>query len=94
MLHFLHFTYEGCLLLLGVSMLSFFKENTLIFSFQNSSHPNSCEVIHFFGEGNGNPLQYCCLENPMDRGAWRSTAYGVAKSQTRLSNFTDFLLGF
>ena len=33
------------------------------------------------GEGNGNPLQYCCLENPMDRGAWYATVYGVvAKS--------------
>ena len=38
------------------------------------------------GEGNGNPLQYSCLENPMDRGAWRATVHGVAKSQTRLSN--------
>ena len=36
------------------------------------------------GEGNGNPLQYPCLENPMDRGAWRATAHGVIKSQTRL----------
>ena len=34
------------------------------------------------GEGNGNPLQYSCLENPMDRGAWRVTAHGVAKSWT------------
>ena len=34
------------------------------------------------GEGNGNPLQYSCLENPMDRGAWWATAHGVAKSQT------------
>ena len=34
------------------------------------------------GEGNGNPLQDYCLENPMDRGAWQATAYGVAKSQT------------
>jgi len=33
-------------------------------------------------EGNGNPLQYCCLENYMDRGAWRATVHGVAKSQT------------
>ena len=33
-------------------------------------------------EGNGNPLQYSCLENPMDRGAWRATAHGVTKSQT------------
>ena len=40
------------------------------------------------GEGNGNPLQYACLENPMDRGAWWATVHGVAKSQTRLSDFT------
>ena len=39
------------------------------------------------GEGNGNPLQYCCLENPMDRGAWWATVHGVAKSQTQLSNW-------
>ena len=38
------------------------------------------------GEGNGNPLQYSCLENPMDRGAWRATVHGVTKSQTRLSD--------
>ena len=36
-------------------------------------------------EGNGNPLQYPCLENPMDRGAWQATVHGVSKSQTRLS---------
>ena len=41
------------------------------------------------GEGNGNPLQYSCLENPMDREAWQATVHGVAKSQTRLSNFTS-----
>ena len=34
------------------------------------------------GEGNGNPLQYSCLENPMDRGAWWATVHGVAKSWT------------
>ena len=34
------------------------------------------------GEGNGNPLQHSCLENPIDRGAWRATVLGVAKSQT------------
>ena len=38
------------------------------------------------GEGNGNPLQYSCLENPMDRGAWWATVHGAAKSQTRLSD--------
>ena len=42
------------------------------------------------GEGNGNPLQYSCLENAMDGGAWWATALGVAKSLTRLSNFTFF----
>ena len=41
------------------------------------------------GEGNGNPLSYCCLENPMDRGAWYATVYGVAKSRTRLIHFTS-----
>ena len=40
------------------------------------------------GEGNVNPLQYSCLENPMHGGAWWATVHGVAKSQTRLSNFT------
>ena len=38
------------------------------------------------GEGNGNPLQYSCLENPMDREAWQATVHGVAKSWTRLTN--------
>ena len=36
------------------------------------------------GEGNGNPLQYSCLEKPMHGGAWRATVHGVAKSQTQL----------
>ena len=45
------------------------------------------------GEGNGNPLQYSCLENPMDRGAWWATVHGVAKSRTRLSDFTIYLDG-
>ena len=40
------------------------------------------------GEGNGNPLQYSCPEDPMDRGAWKATVYGVKKSQTRLSDQT------
>ena len=40
-----------------------------------------------FGEGDGTPLQYSCLENPMDGGAWQAAVPGVAKSQTRLSDF-------
>ena len=44
------------------------------------------------GEGNGNPLQYYYLENPMDGEAWWATVHGVAKSQTQLSNFTLLIL--
>ena len=40
------------------------------------------------GEGNGTPLQYSCLENPMDGGAWWAAVQGVAKSRRQLSNFT------
>ena len=40
------------------------------------------------GEGNDNPLQYSCLENPIEGGAWWAAVHGVAKSQTRLSEFT------
>ena len=40
------------------------------------------------GEGNGTPLQYSCLENPVDGGAWWALVHGVAKSRTRLSDFT------
>ena len=40
------------------------------------------------GEGNGTPLQYSCLENPMDGGAWWAAVHGVAKSRIRLSDFT------
>ena len=39
-------------------------------------------------EGNGTPLQYSCLENPIDGGAWWASVHGVAKSQTRLRDFT------
>ena len=52
------------------------------------------ERLHFhfslscIGEGNGNPLQCSCLENPRDGGAWWAAVYGVAKSQTQLSDFT------
>ena len=40
-------------------------------------------------KGNGNPLQYSCLENPMDRGAWQAIIHAVAESRTRLSDFTS-----
>ena len=50
-------------------------------------------LLQFMGEGNGTPLQYYCPENPMDGGAWQAAVHGVAKSQTRLSDFT-FTLHF
>ena len=63
----------------------------------SESHPayTCCYLPEYLGflsgsvrEGNGTPLQYSCLENPMDGGAWWSTVHGVAKSWTRLSDFT------
>ena len=46
-------------------------------------------MLHFLnGEGDGTPLQYSCLENPMDGGAWWAVVHGVAKSCRRLSDFT------
>ena len=45
-------------------------------------------LIYCLREGNGTPLQYSCLENPMDGGAWWAAVHGVTKSWTRLSNFT------
>ena len=53
---------------------------------------NTCSLEGFrqyVGEGNGNPLQYSCLENPRDRGAWWAAVYGVAQSQTRLKQLSS-----
>ena len=44
--------------------------------------------MYLLGEGNGTPLQYSCLENPMDGRAWKAAVYGVATSWTRLRDFT------
>ena len=52
-------------------------------------YPSIChEVTGSDGEGNGTPLKYSCLENPMGRGAWWAAVHGIAKSQTQLNNFT------
>ena len=66
------------------------KEPNLHLSYQHleSSRLKSISLEASLGEGNGNPLQYSCLENPMDGGAWWAAVHGVAKSQTRLSDFT------
>ena len=58
----------------------------------NSGDPGLIPGLgRFSGEGNGNPVQYSCLENPMDGGAWQATVHGFAKSQIPLSDFTFFL---
>ena len=58
----------------------------------NAGDPGSIpELGRSPGEGNGNPLQYSCLENSMDGEAWKATVHGVAKSRTRLSDLTFFL---
>ena len=49
---------------------------------------NCMDLTEADGEGNGAPLQYSCLENPMDGGAWWAAVHGVAKSRTGLSDFT------
>ena len=55
----------------------------LIWSWEKIEHSKES-----FGEGNGTPLQYSCLENPMDGGAWRAAVHGVAEGRTLLSDFT------
>ena len=59
------------------------------------SESDRTELLHFdfslscIGEGNGNPLQRSCLENPRDRGAWQAAIYGVAQSQTQLKRLSS-----
>ena len=52
--------------------------------------PNRQQLYSLIGEGNGNPLQYSCLENSMDRRAWQAAVRGVTKSWIRLSDFHLF----
>ena len=56
------------------------------------SFPSNGKVYHLYrsyiGEGNGTPLQYSCLENPVDGGAWKAAVYGVAEGRTGLSDLT------
>ena len=67
-------------------MVGKYLSNLYLFSVQTLL-PFDC-LQERFGEGIGTPLQYSCLENPMDGGAWWAAVRGVAKSQTRLSDFT------
>ena len=59
-------------------------------SASNAGNPGSIPGLgRSPGEGNGNPLQYSCLENPMDGGAWQATVHGVAKTGTWLNDLTS-----
>ena len=58
-----------------------------IISYPSTKMNINPSIYTAFGEGNGTPLQYSCLENPMDGEVWWAAVHGVAKSQTRLSDF-------
>ena len=65
-----------------------FKGNAVNTPFRLQSPQKKIRDLNLIGgEGNGTPLQYSCLENPMDGGAWWAAIYGVATSRTRLSDF-------
>ena len=77
--------YLSIYLVLCFLLLEFYT----FFSYRSSTYLLDLYIsISIFGEGNGNPLQYSCLENPMDGGAWWAAVHGVAKSRIRLSDFT------
>ena len=65
---------------------------TVIQLYAPTRNAEEAEIEWFYGEGNGTPLQYSCLENPMDGGTWKAAAHGIAEGRTRLSNFT-FIIG-
>ena len=56
--------------------------------FKNKIKKIKQQLIAINGEGDGTPLQYSCLENPTDGGAWKAVVHGVAEGRTRLSDFT------
>ena len=67
---------------------TFYEATTTLISNPNKDDTNKEMYGPISGEGNGTPLQYSCLENPMDGGAWKAAVHGVAEGQTRLSDFT------
>ena len=66
---------------IGISMSESSSELSMLLN-------RTVNLVISIGEGNGTPLQYSCLENPMDGGAWRAAVHGVAEGRTRLSDFT------
>ena len=78
-------SHKGIIFTLGFFVLTVGMEAFASFYTPGGGSPIFFHLYAPRGEGNGNPLQYSCLENPMDRGAWWATVLGVAKSRTRLS---------
>ena len=76
---------DGCKIFLNLLTLSLSPKH--VFPGEHISVILSSTILSL-REGNGTPLQYSCLENPMDGGAWWAAVQGVAKSRTRLSDFT------
>ena len=77
----------------NMKVLSYFlsvKQSHMLSRYCTGKHRDRLQTIPILvnGEGNGTPLQYSCLENPMDGGAWQAAVHGVAQGRTRLSNFT------
>ena len=70
-----------------ISRASYFDSLSLSFPSEKQDS-KSTQIIRSIGEGNGTPLQYSDLKNPMDGGAWWAAVHGVVKSRTRLSDFT------
>ena len=79
-----HSNWEVCTQMLNVCKTSIIHEED---KFPRTHNFLTLTTV-LYGEGNGNPLQYSCLENPMDRGAWWAAVRGVARSWTQLSSFT------
>ena len=82
---------DSCIAEAVTEPVSLWRGSEVKASARNAGDPGSIPGLgRSPGEGNGNPLQYSCLENPMEEGAWWATVHGVAMSRTRLSNFTYF----
>ena len=88
---------ESCEFIFSKTLPSIYIQGVRLLGEGNTSWTGACALdpaaVHLkgslkLGEGNGTPLQYSCLENPMDGGAWWAAVHGVTKSPTRLSNFT------
>ena len=82
------FGFSVCLLLSTCMLTTILLSTCMLMTIVNIQFLLIRFLAISFGEGNGTPLQYSCLENPMDGGAWWAAVHGVARSQTRLSDFT------